>query len=178
MHNRIGVFFSGRGSNLKSVLDYYSDHQFFIFSNKENAKGLGWAIKRGIYTETLSLKENKDWVSAADGLNKLKIKKLMLLGFMKIVPSCFLDTFNGEIINLHPSILPDFPGLDSIKKSIKAQKSVGVSLHHVNEKMDEGPLIFQSRLPLSKDINLEVETMRVHALEQNIVSRFLQLRGL
>ena len=175
MSNRLGVFISGRGSNLKSVLENYDRDKLFVFSNKKNAQGLKWAVKRGVPVEILSLKKDSDWESLSDKMNKLKIKKIFLLGFMKIVPKIFLDQFDGEVINLHPSLLPDFPGLNSIAESLEAKKSVGVSLHHVNENMDEGPLIYKSALHLNSNFNKEEETLRIHSLEQHVVSCHIRL---
>lgn len=176
---RWAVFISGRGSNLKRVLDFYGDSNIFVFTNKKNAKGLAWAIKRGVCVEALHLKEKKDWSALAERLNFLNISKVLLLGFMKIVPSNFLGEFEGSVVNLHPSLLPHFKGLDSIKRSLRAGHSVGASLHFVNEKMDEGPLIMQSALPLKTEFkDHEFETRRVHALEQRLVSTYLRLGGL
>ena len=176
MNSRIGIFISGRGSNLKATLESSDACNLFVFSNKKKASGLKWAQRRGASVEVVQLKSSSDWERLSTKLNQLYIRKILLLGFMKIVPAIFLDNFKGEVINLHPSILPDFPGLNSIQKSLEIGKSVGVSLHHVNENMDEGPLIFQSALSLNKGFTLEDETLRIHSLEQHTVNCFLRLR--
>jgi len=175
VNSRVAIFISGRGSNLKSFLDSFSSSNVYVFSNKK-VKGLDWAAKRGCHFELMNLKKDEVWHNISDRLNELKISKLFLLGFMKIIPAYFLESFKGKVINLHPSLLPAFPGLNSIEKSLKASSSVGVSLHEVNENMDEGPLIFQSALPEKNYNDLDFETDRVHSLEQQTVSAYVRLR--
>jgi phosphoribosylglycinamide formyltransferase-1 len=177
MNKRVGIFISGRGSNLKAAIEKYGADKIFVFSNKKNAPGLKLAKKRAVPFEVLKLTEEKHWLALSSRLQKLGIKKVLLLGFMKIVPESFLKSYKGQIINLHPSVLPDFPGLHSIEKSLKARRSVGVSLHHVNENMDEGPLIFQSSLNIQEGLELDLDIQRVHSLEQVLVGNFLRLRG-
>ena len=79
------------------------------------------------------------------------------------------------MINLHPSLLPDFPGLNSIAESLEANRSVGVSLHHVNENMDEGPPIYKCALPLNSNFSVKDETLRIHSLEQHVVNCHMRL---
>jgi phosphoribosylglycinamide formyltransferase-1 len=175
LNSRTAIFISGRGSNLKSALEHCNMDSIYVFSNTKKAQGLKWAKRRGVYTKVFSLKVKSDWLSFSDQLNKLKIKEVMLLGFMKLIPKDFLDVFKGRVLNLHPSVLPDFPGLNSIDRSLSQKKATGVSFHIVNEKMDDGPMIYQSSLVLRKDVfNKTDEERRVHFLEQHTVGRYLK----
>jgi len=174
-NSRSAIFISGRGSNLKSALENCDIEGTYVFSNTEKAQGLKWAKRRGVYSKVVSLKVKSDWINFSDHLNKLKIKEILLLGFMKLLPKEFLDAFKGRVVNLHPSILPDFPGLNSIDRSLSQDKAAGVSLHLVNEKMDDGPMILQNPLVLREDVfDKKDEERRVHFLEQYTVGRYLR----
>ena len=181
MNKKTAVFISGRGSNLKSFLDHLVDSSqsglTYVVSNKRKAPGILWALKRGCRVETNPLKTEEDWVFLAKKLNTLRIKKLFLLGFMKIIPEVFLTKYMGEAINLHPSVLPDFPGLNSIEKSLEEKKAVGVSLHKVTTKMDEGPVKFQKEVILNKKNNNFIEQLRVHEFEQSAIQTLLGLES-
>lgn len=181
MNLKTAVFISGRGSNLKSFLDNSVNSseygQTYIFSNRKKAHGLLWAVKRGSGFETNPLKSESDWLSLAKRLNELKVKKIFLLGFMKLIPEFFLNEVKGESINLHPSVLPDFPGLNSIEKSLKEKKSVGVTLHRVTKNMDEGPVRFQKKIVLNKNNSSHTEELRVHDFEQTAVKTLLRLES-
>lgn len=178
LNSRSAIFISGRGSNLKSALEHCGTDKTYVFSNTEKAQGLKWAKRRGAYTKVVSLKVKSDWLNFSNQLNKLKIKEIILLGFMKLIPKEFLNSFKGQILNLHPSVLPDFPGLNSIDRSLSLNKATGVSLHFVNEKMDDGPMIHQSSLTLKKDVFDKIdEERRVHFLEQYTVGRYLNERN-
>ena len=181
MNLKTAVFISGRGSNLKSFLDNISDSSeagmTYIFSNKKKAPGLMWALKRGCTFETNALKEPQDWILLAKKLNTLKIKTLYLLGFMKIIPELFLNEFKGKAVNLHPSLLPDFPGLNSIEKSLDEKRSVGVTLHKVTKDMDDGPIRFQKKIILNSKHSNELEQLRIHEFEQAAVQTLLRLES-
>lgn len=181
MNLRTAVFISGRGSNLKSFLDHLTDSSqsglTYIFSNKKNAPGLLWAVKRGCSFEAHTLKNDDDWRALAKRLNALKIKTLYLLGFMKIIPELFLTEFKGGAVNLHPSVLPDYPGLNSIEKSLNEKKSVGVTLHKVTPKMDEGPILLQKKITLNAANSFRQEQLRVHDFEQATVQTLMRMRS-
>lgn len=138
---RAAVFISGRGSNLQALLDKEGCNIRLVISNKRKAPGVLKAKRAGVMVKSLSPLRFEE---LAPLLKEMKIQKIVLLGFMRILPASFVEDWTGRIINLHPSLLPLFPGLDSIEKSYQEKASMGVSLHTVIPAMDEGPLLNQS----------------------------------
>lgn len=138
---RTAVFISGRGSNLQALLDKEGCNIRLVVSNKKKAPGILKAKRSGVQFKVCSPLNFED---LNQELKNSKIQKILLLGFMKILPESFVQSWQGKIVNLHPSLLPLFPGLDSIDKSFYAEAPMGVSLHSVIPAMDEGPLINQS----------------------------------
>lgn len=174
---RTALFISGRGSNLKTFLDEnFSSCFHYVFSDQK-AAGLSWARRRGAYTEVLDFKKKKTWPALALKLNTLKIKKIYLLGFMKIVPADFIEDFEGEIFNIHPSLLPDYPGLNSLERTFKDQKACGCSLHRVNHLVDQGDLIFQKKIQDLNQKKFSQFAERVHAFEKFLVLKHHHLGG-
>ncbi|MBN8537906.1 MAG: phosphoribosylglycinamide formyltransferase [Deltaproteobacteria bacterium] len=140
---RTAVLISGRGSNLQTLLDKEGCNIRLVCSNKKKAPGLLKAKRSGIPTITFSPFSFSELNSY---LLEKKIQKIILLGFMKIIPAEFVNQWQGRIVNLHPSLLPAYPGLDSIENSFKDKAAMGVSLHLVTPEMDEGPLLVQSKV--------------------------------
>ncbi len=172
MSQKLAIFISGYGSNLKSVLDHFPNRKPYIYANKE-CSGLSWARRRGCFTQVLSLKNEQNWSDLAHELNDLKIKRVLLLGFMKIIPAHFLSEFKGEIINLHPSLLPSYPGLKSIEKAFNDGADLGASIHKVTEGVDEGPVLLQRKA--STETDYKTSKQNVHFVEQRIVCKYLNL---
>ncbi len=173
---RQGVFISGKGSNLKALLDAYPKATFYVFANK-NCEGLVWAQRRGFKAEVVSLKNSLDWVEFSNKINTLKIKRVFLLGFMRIIPEIFLKVVKAECINLHPSILPNFSGLNAIKRSYEANMARGCTLHKVIAEIDEGAILLQKVIVGSFDFKGFVE--RVHHFEQRLIFKYIEkTRGL
>ncbi len=157
--NRIScaVFISGRGSNLKSILKYskkkYSkiDIKLVISSNK-NAPGVIFAKKDKINLKIINYKniikaENKILYY----LKKNKIKFIFLAGFMKILSKPFIKRFKNKIINIHPSLLPKYKGLNTHERAIiNKDKISGCTVHYVNEKLDSGKIILQKKVNILK----------------------------
>lgn len=169
---RQAVFISGKGSNLKALLDSNPQASFFVFANR-NCEGLSWAKRRGFVTEVVSLKTESDWEEFGSKLNFLKIKRIFLLGFMKVIPGQFLDTIDANCINLHPSVLPKFPGLKSIERSYEANEGKGCSLHEVVAEVDKGKIILQKAI--STKLKFEKFKERVHQFEQRLVGKHIEL---
>lgn len=166
---RTAVFVSGRGSNIKALLDENPLSQFYLFSNKKNEPdAFKWARKRGVYTECVRLQDADDWSSFADRLGALGLATIYLLGFMKIVPEFFLTKLRSESVNLHPSLLPDFPGLNSIEKSFAEQKSMGCTVHKVSAEVDEGEIFLQKKISFPC-LDLKNFEQQVHQAEQDTV---------
>lgn len=168
---RIAVFVSGRGSNLKALLDENKHSEIFVFSNKKREpQAFAWARRRGVSTELVSLQDESDWEALAEKLNFLKIKKVLLLGFMKIAPEVFLSRLQADCINLHPSLLPAFPGLKSIEKTFESKKSMGCTVHQVSALVDSGKIYLQKEIrPPFLKFSKFVE--QVHFAEQESVAK-------
>lgn len=142
---RWAILISGRGSNLQVWLDHAEFVDVgWVVSSKATAPGLLKAKRRGIQTTVLPLLI--DWSKFHLELKKRNITHLMLAGFMKLIPTDFVNQWRGRILNIHPSLLPAFPGLHALQRCFAEGAPVGVTLHHVVPEMDAGPIIFQKAL--------------------------------
>ena len=155
---RTCVFISGNGTNLKSLIINSRDYNFpakidLIISDNIKAKGLIYAKKYNIPFKFFSSKNIKRFERSC--LNELKIKKIKLLclaGFMKILSNHFIKSFSYKIINIHPSLLPKFKGINTYKRVLKsAEKYSGCTVHFVTHKMDNGKIIFKKRVLIDKN---------------------------
>ena len=153
---KTAVFISGKGSNLKSLIKFSRLKKSpilinLIVSNKRLAKGLKYAdrfkIKKKIFNFN-DFKESEKNISIL--LKKEKIKFICLAGFMKILSKEFIKKFNGQIINIHPSLLPKYKGLNTHSKAIKHKdKITGCTVHYVTSKLDSGKIILQKIIKIS-----------------------------
>ncbi len=147
------VFISGNGSNLNSIIKSSRDYNFplnieLIISNNDKAKGIMFAKKYGIFYKFFPSKNQKKFErNVLNELKKRKIKFLCLAGFMKVLSSDFIKKFGYKIINIHPSLLPKYKGLDTHKKVLKnKEKYSGCTVHYVNSKLDSGKIILQKKV--------------------------------
>ncbi|MES2854261.1 MAG: formyltransferase family protein, partial [Bdellovibrionota bacterium] len=136
---RWAVLISGRGSNLSSLLLNTDFDIRLVVSSSDSAEGLLKARRAGVPTRiaptkrTLTGKTKLDFEKLSEELAQCGITHVLLAGFMKIVPASFVSRWNGKILNLHPSMLPLYPGLDSIQNAFAAGADMGVTVHEVNE---------------------------------------------
>ena len=155
---KTAVFISGTGSNLKSLIKFSNLKKSpisidLIISNNYKAKGLVFGkifnIKKKIINfKNISLAEKKILLE----LKKNKINFICLAGFMKILSKNFINNFNGKILNIHPSLLPKFKGLNTHYRAIKnKEKFSGCTVHFVNSKLDSGKIILQKKVKLNKN---------------------------
>ena len=151
------VFISGRGSNLKSLIKYSKSKNSLIrinlvISSKKKAKGLQYPRKSKIKYNAIIYKNNK----LAEKkiiilLNRFKIDLICLAGFMKILSKDFIKTFKKPILNIHPSLLPKYKGLDTHKKVLENRENyTGSTVHVVNSKLDSGKIILQKKIKILK----------------------------
>ena len=157
---KTAVFISGTGSNLKNLINFSKTKKSpisidLIISNTIKAKGLRYSNQYKIKKKILNFKNNK--IAEKRLLNLLKQNKIQficLAGFMKILSSKFIKQFNGKIINIHPSLLPRYKGLNTHSRAIQNKdKFTGCSVHYVTEKLDSGKIIIQKKIKiLKKDI--------------------------
>ncbi len=154
---KTAVFISGTGSNLKNLIKFSKVKNSsisinLIFSNTSNAKGLRFSNQFNIKKYISSFKDPK--IAEAKILNLLKkenIKFICLAGFMKILSKNFIKNFKGKIVNIHPSLLPKYKGLDTHIKAIQNKDRVaGCTVHFVTAKIDSGKIILQKKVKISK----------------------------
>ena len=153
---KTAVFISGTGSNLKSLIQFSKLKKSpivieMIISNNAKSKGLQYAniykIKKRVFDFKNSLSEKK----IIDELKQNNINLICLAGFMKILSKSFIKNFKGKILNIHPSLLPKYKGLNTHEKAIKNKdKYSGCTVHFVNSKLDSGKIINQKKVRISK----------------------------
>ena len=155
---RTAVFISGTGSNLKSLVKFSKTKMSpisinFIISNNYKAKGLNYAQKYKIKKKVLNFK-NKT-LSENNLLSILKknnIEMICLAGFMKILSKNFIKKFKGKILNIHPSLLPKYKGLNTHKRALNnKEKYSGCTVHFVNSRLDSGKIILQKKVKITKN---------------------------
>jgi phosphoribosylglycinamide formyltransferase-1 len=154
----VGVFISGRGSNLKELIKYSKKNNTswkikLVISNKKEAKGLTYAKKNKIINYAIEKKKPQFEKKALNYLKKNKINLLCLAGFMKILSKEFIEKCKFKIVNIHPSLLPKYKGLNTHERAIKAgDKYAGSTVHYVTAKLDSGKKILQTKVKiLNKD---------------------------
>ena len=155
---KTAVFISGTGSNLKNLIKFSKLKKSpitinLILSNKSKAKGLRFAkifkIKKKIFNFDKKIINEKEILTL---LKKNKIDLICLAGFMKILSKNFIKNFKGKILNIHPSLLPKFKGLNTHLRAIKnKEKYSGCTVHYVNSKLDSGKIILQKKIKIKKN---------------------------
>jgi phosphoribosylglycinamide formyltransferase 1 len=165
------IFVSGNGSNLKSILKSSREYNFpisinLIISNKKRSGGLNLAKKYGISYKYFSSKNlNKFEKNCLNAIKRKKIKFLCLAGFMKVFSKNFIKKFENNIINIHPSLLPKFKGLNTHKRVLKSkEKYSGCTVHYVNSELDSGKIILQKKVIIEE--NETEETLKNKILKQ------------
>jgi phosphoribosylglycinamide formyltransferase-1 len=154
---KTAVFISGTGSNLKNLIKFSKIKNSpisidLIFSNTSKAKGLRFSNQFNIKKYVSSFKNYKTAeTKILNLLKEKKIKFICLAGFMKILSKNFIKKFNGRILNVHPSLLPKYKGLDTHNKAIQNKDKVaGCTVHFVTAKLDSGKIILQKKVKISK----------------------------
>jgi phosphoribosylglycinamide formyltransferase-1 len=172
---RIGVLISGRGSNFKSILDACNRGAIraqvvLVISNRPEAAGLQVAKEAGIETYVLShrqfpAREEYD-AKIVDTLKKQNVDLVCLAGFMRLLSPVFVRAFPGRIMNIHPALLPAFPGLHAQKQAVEhGVKVTGCTVHFVDEELDSGPIILQHSIEINPDDTEESLSGRLLPLE-------------
>ena len=157
---KLAIFISGRGSNLKSLIKFSNEKNskfkiIVVISDRKNAKGLKYSKKKNI--ENIIINYKNKIIAEKKILKILKernIRLICLAGFMKILSNKFIKTFKFPIINIHPSLLPKYKGLNTHKRVlINMEKYSGCTVHYVNSKLDAGKIILQKKVKISKNEN-------------------------
>lgn len=176
---RVAVLASGNGSNLQALIDKLSADQHGVefvrvVSDQPGARALERASAAGIPTAVITLADHPDRAARdaaiAAVLKQDEVDLVVLAGYMAILSPEFIAAFAGQIINVHPSLLPAYPGLRSIERALKAgEAETGVTVHHVDEGVDTGAVIAQEVVPIDPGESLDELTERVHAVEHQLL---------
>lgn len=172
------VLISGRGSNLGALIDAGIDIRL-VLSSDAKAMGLLRARRAGINTGLTPFqtaegarKPKIDWDKLDRALRAHGITQIFLAGFMKIVPASFISKWRGRILNLHPSLLPNYPGLNSIERAFNERSDMGLTVHEVNEDVDAGRIVCQRRSLKAEELEgylLGSAEFRIHVDEQRTI---------
>ncbi len=175
---RTAVLISGRGSNMVALLNAAKAEDFpaeiaFVLSNRADAAGLAEAEKRGVETMVIDHREFDDRAAFEADINQAlgdaNIELVCLAGFMRLLTSEFVDAWRDRLINIHPSILPAFKGLQTHERALAAGVRIhGATAHFVRAEMDEGPVIVQGAVPVLPSDTAESLAERVLAVEHRI----------
>ena len=178
MTKRIGVLLSGRGSNFEALADSVAAGRIpdaeisIVISNREDAPGLLRAAERHIPARVIPSKgvvrEAYDRLVVA-ALNEARVDLVCLAGFMRLLRSPMLEAFPRAIVNIHPSLLPKFPGLEAWKQALAAGETVtGCTVHYVDEKIDHGAIIAQRKVPILPNDTPETLHERIQVAEHEL----------
>ena len=181
---KIAVFISGRGSNLKSLIKHSKKKNslikiILVISNNPDAKGLKYASKSKINIYSIKFKNKSNFENySLKLLEKYNIDLLCLAGFMKILSGNFIKKFSKPILNIHPSLLPKYKGLNTHERAIKNKdRFAGASIHKVTEKLDSGKVILQKKVKILKSDNvrsLEKKVLKIeHEIYPKAIDKFL-----
>ena len=171
---RTAVFISGTGSNLKSLIKFSKLKTSpisinLIVSNNTKSKGLKYANIFKIKKKIFSLKKITDEKKILFELKKNRIDLICLAGFMKILSKAFINNFNGKILNIHPSLLPKFKGLNTHERAIRnKEKHSGCTVHFVNSKLDSGKIILQDKVRINKNETPKTLAKKILAKEHKL----------
>jgi phosphoribosylglycinamide formyltransferase-1 len=177
---RVAVLISGRGSNLQALLDARQDAYeiALVISNVPNAGGLDLARAAGVEAIALDHKPYKDREAFERALDALlaerNIEIVALAGFMRVLTPYFVRAWAGRLVNIHPSLLPKFPGINTHARALEAGESEhGCTVHLVTEEVDSGEILGQARMPVEPGDTPETLAHRVLALEHELYPRCL-----
>ena len=161
------VFISGKGTNLKNLIKFSKKNNSpikinIVISNKKNAYGIKYAKKNKIKIQIVDFSKKSEINRLLKILKFNNIKLICLAGFLRILSKYFIKSFKGKIINIHPSLLPKYKGLNTHERVLKKnEKFTRCSVHFVNEKLDGGKIILQKKIKIFKKDNVKSLKKRV-----------------
>ncbi len=181
---RLVILISGRGSNMKHIVQVIEQRNLpaevcAVIANKADAQGLQWAQEKGITTQVVA---HKDYATREQFDNALAQAVaqycpdyVLLAGFMRVLTPVFIDRFEGRIINIHPSLLPLFPGLNTHQKALDAGVQWhGCTVHLVTAELDSGPIIAQGLVPVFQDDTAEQLAARLLPIEHQTYAQVVE----
>jgi phosphoribosylglycinamide formyltransferase 1 len=171
MNRRLGILISGRGSNLQAIVDAIEERRLdaeiaVVISNRADAPGLERARDCGLKTQCIShrnfaARDDFDRAIVAE-LRAQDVGLVCLAGFMRLVGSPLLEAYPNAILNIHPSLLPAFPGVDAQRQALEhGAKVSGVTVHLVTPQLDGGPIVLQRAVPVLDDDDVETLSARI-----------------
>ena len=182
---RIAFLVSGSGTNMENLIQRIKTGEIpadpvIVISNKPGVKALEKATTLGVKTAVIDHKTYSDRAAfdkaLGECLEKHKIDVVVLAGFMRVLTEGFVKKYYGRLINIHPALLPAFPGAHAIKDAWDAKvKETGVTVHFVDCGVDTGPIILQRKVPVLSNDTLETLETRIHSLEYEIYPQALKL---
>ena len=178
---RIVILISGRGSNMEAIVDACAAERWpaavaAVIANRPDARGLQFAASRGIAAEVVDHKqyETREAFDAelARVIDRYAPDVVVLAGFMRILTARFVEHYAGRMVNIHPSLLPAFPGLHTHRRAIELGcKLAGATVHYVTAELDHGPIIIQAVEPVRPDDTEDTLSQRILAKEHVIYPR-------
>jgi len=181
----LGILISGNGSNLQAIIDAIEKKRLdaevrVVISNREDAYGLVRAQKHGVPTEIV---DHRKFPSREvfdqhliERFKDRQVELVVLAGFMRLLSADFVQVFSNRIMNIHPALLPAFPGLHVQRKAVEAGvRFSGCTVHFVNEECDQGPIIIQAVVPVFPDDSEESLSARILKEEHRIYPKAIQL---
>ena len=181
---RLVILISGRGSNMRSIIEAIDAQQIdatvsAVISNRPDAAGLDYAKAQSITTAVVDHKTFSDRDSfdkaLAERIDDYKPDFVILAGFMRILTSGFVEHYRNKLINIHPSLLPKFKGLNTHQRAIDAgEKEHGASVHFVTAELDDGPVIMQAKVNILADDSAESLAARVLEQEHQLYPAAIQ----
>ncbi len=186
---RLGVLVSGRGSNLQAIMNEIEAGTVkaeiaVVISNKQGVPALERAERHGLTTVFLDPKSVADTPNPRQAydqklletLQHHQVQLVVLAGYMKIVTSVLIDSYESRIMNIHPALLPSFPGLDAQRQALNhGVKVSGCTVHFVTEGMDTGPIILQRAVPVEEGDTADTLSERILKEEHGLLPRAIQL---
>ncbi|WP_088103324.1 phosphoribosylglycinamide formyltransferase [Halalkalibacter urbisdiaboli] len=182
---KVAIFASGSGTNAQAILEAIEQGSLdmevaLIFSDKPNARVLERAAQFQIPTLMFEPKNFPSKVEFEQELVKkleeAKVEFIVLAGYMRLIGKTLLEAYEGKMVNIHPSLLPAFPGLDAIGQAFNAKvKVTGVTIHYVDSGMDTGPIIAQEAVKVDEHDTIESLTSKIQAVEHRLYPETLQM---
>ena len=172
---RLGVLISGRGSNLQALIDARADPAYpaeiaIVISNRADAAGLARAAAAHIPAATVAHRDRGEFAAEADArLRAAGVELVCLAGFMRLLDTGFVEAWRDHMVNIHPSLLPAFPGLDAQRQALVAGvRFAGCTVHFVRPQVDTGPIIAQAVVPVHPGDDEERLSARILAAEHRL----------
>lgn len=181
MHDprRVAILISGRGSNMRALVDQADGYRVvLVASNKPHAPGLDWARAQGLPTwawDSKGVERERFDQAIGDALDEHRVGTVALAGYMRILSPAFVDRFAGRIVNIHPSLLPKYRGLDTHERALAAGDTVtGCTVHVVTDELDSGAILGQTEVPIQPGDTAQNVEQRVLAAEHALYPRMLK----